>query len=51
MTTFPADADRGPAPGFPHIEVWYFIILISAGASGTTLSFYGEDGTPLAIAK
>jgi hypothetical protein len=53
MTTFPvADANRAaPSPiVFPHIVkgggyVSHFILISPADAAGTTLSFYGEDGS------
>jgi hypothetical protein len=59
LTTFPiADATR-PAPApiiFPQIAdgggyVTEFILLSPGGASNMTLSYYGEDGTPLAVGK
>lgn len=59
MTTFPvADASR-PAPSpivFPQIAdgegyVTQFILLGAGGASSTTLGFFSEDGTPLAVGR
>ena len=59
LTTFPiADATQ-PAPTpiiFPQISdgggyITEFILLNPGGASNMILSFYGEDGTPLAVGK
>ena len=59
ITTFPvADLTR-PAPSpiiFPQIAdgggyVTQFILLSAGGSADTTLNFYGEDGTPLAVGK
>lgn len=59
MTTFPvADANQAaPSPiVFPQIAngggyVTQFILLSAGGASSIALSYYGEDGTQLAIGK
>jgi len=41
---FPQIADGG---GY----MTQFILLSAGGASSTTLSFYGDDGRPLAVGK
>ena len=59
LTAFPVADATQPAPNpivFPQIAdgggyVTEFILLSPGAASNTTLSFYGEDGTPLAIAN
>jgi hypothetical protein len=59
MTTFPvADANQtAPSPiVFPQIAdgggyVTQFILLSAGGASSITLSYYGEDGTQLAVGE
>ncbi len=59
LTTFPtADVNR-PAPSpiiFPQIAdgggySTEFILLSAGGPAAATISFYGEDGTPLAVGK
>jgi hypothetical protein len=57
ITTFPiADANRAaPSPiVFPQIAdgggyVTQFILISTSESSSTTLSFYGDDGTPLTL--
>jgi hypothetical protein len=59
FTTFPIADMTAAAPSpivFPQIadgggNVTQFILISAGGASSTTLSFYGEDGKPLAIGQ
>jgi streptogramin lyase len=59
LATFPIADMTAEAPSpiiFPHIAdgggyVSQFILIGAGGESSTTLSFYGEDGTPLAVGK
>jgi sugar lactone lactonase YvrE len=59
MTTFPVADVNQPAPSpivFPHIVdgggyVTQFILLSPGGGASTTIRFYAEDGTSLAVGK
>jgi hypothetical protein len=59
MATFPISDMTMAAPSpiiFPHIAdgggyMSQFILIGAGGASDTTLNYYGEDGTPLAVGK
>ena len=59
MATFPVADMTVAAPSpivFPHIAdgggyATQFILIGTGGASSTTLNFYGEDGTLLAVGK
>lgn len=59
MTTFPVADATSPAPApivFPQIAIsggyaTQFILLNTAGASNTTIKFFGENGLALAVGK
>jgi hypothetical protein len=59
MTAFPVADMNQTAPSpiiFPHIAdgggyVTQFILLGGSGASNTTISYYDNDGTPLAVGR
>jgi hypothetical protein len=59
MTTFPVADVNQPAPSpivFPHIVdgggyVTQFILLSPSGGASTTIRFYAEDATALAVGK
>ncbi len=59
LTTFPVAAQTRPAPApvvFPQVAVGggyttELVVMAAGGPSKLILSFYGEDGIPLPVAK